>query len=152
MALEIHHREIREKIVSLLQTDLNAYVGENYKVSDQYRLIKESDTTVFVQFNRNYNIKTSLGDRTRGYEYHLYLGILKLDHDQAEQAMDDMIFRVPKSLESHPTLDSYVPGGTETIDFVHVDDIDTARGQDKANNYIIVTRVVLTIETCQRGA
>lgn len=155
MGAELHVKELRQKIISLMTADFTAYPTEKYVISDRVKELVTSSTTVFVHWANAGPISRALNDSRWSYEFHLFLGVLRLDPDEAMTAMDLLLARTVKSAESHPAMDGYVIASKEEVYKYQIGknpgDIDTTRGKDGANNYINFTRIKVFVETSQRG-
>lgn len=155
MGSELHVAEIRQKIIDLLETDFAAYQGVNYTVSDRIAVLRDSSTTVYVLWANAGPLERALNETRWNYEFHVFLGVLRLDPDDAMDQMDLLFARTFKSIESHPAMGGYVIDSKEEVYRYQAGknqaDIDTTRGKDGANNYIIFTRIKVFVETSQRG-
>ena len=152
MGMQPHFKEIRERIVTTLRADLAAF--PQYVIADRYQLIKGSNTTAYVQFQGCGPTKRALNELCLKYEYHVFVGVLHLDADAAQDLMDDFLNRAAHSLDSHPNLDAFITGGEEVFKCRvggGPNDIDMSRGQDAANNYVLIARIKVFVETNQRG-
>lgn len=151
MPAEFHIKEIRDRITSLLDTDLDSY-SAGYLVSDRRSILLQSGDTVLVTPSRVRRVAKQINDLRLQYEFHAFVRSLRLDPDDARDVMDVFLARVVKSIESHSTLNAFKAASKEEVFNCYVDEVDETRGPDGSNNYLIVNRVKILVFTSQTGS
>lgn len=156
----LHIKEIREKIVALIVADFTSlYSTAGYVVSDREKVILPSTTTVFVEFKGAGPVKKAIRLRSWRYEFHIFVGVLKADPDQAQDAMDTLLSRTIISLGAHPKLDAYtMTTPAEEVFNCYLgregdgDTVAPYRGTiHGSNKYFQIVRLRFFVETEQSG-